>query len=267
MNFNNNYSILNIIDKGGFSIVYKAYNKEINNYNAIKIITKKNLQNNIKEKIQLEIKIHLKLNYKHIIKLYTSFEDENNYYLILELCLNMNLYKYLKSYGKLNEFYTSLYCKQIIFTLKYLQNYNIIHRDLKLSNILLDNNFNIKICDLGLVTQLEHPDEEHHTICGTPNYMAPEIISQKSHGFPADIWSLGCLCYAMLTGGKLPFEHKGDVREIFKKSLIGEYTFPPEIQISDNAKSFLHDTLQVVSFSKLFCYFIILLIFNLIFFC
>jgi polo-like kinase 4 len=252
----NNYDIGRQLGKGGFAVVYHGRYRHSSkstissNNIAIKFINKKlTKEKEMISRVQNEIKIHSSLSHPSIVKLFHSFEDENFVYLILELCPHGTLFHYLKQRGPLNEQLTAKYCYQILSALEYLQqSHGIIHRDMKLSNLLLDENYNLKLCDFGLAVQLEHPDEEHFTICGTPNYIAPEIASQQSHGFPADIWSLGCLCYSMLTGGTLPFAHQGGVQETLKKIVAGEYAIPSHLQISQSALSFLGMILHVVRF-------------------
>jgi polo-like kinase 4 len=251
----NNYDIGRQLGKGGFAVVYQGRYRLSSSSDfltkniAIKFINKKlTKEKEMISRVQNEIKIHSSLSHPSIVKLFHSFEDENYVYLILELCPHGTLFHYLKQRGPLSESLTAKYCFQILSALEYLQQsqHGVIHRDMKLSNLLLDENYNLKLCDFGLAVQLEHPDEEHFTICGTPNYIAPEIASQQSHGFPADIWSLGCLCYSMLTGGTLPFAHKGGVQETLKRIVAGEYAIPSHIQISQSALSFLGMILHVV---------------------
>ena len=89
--------------------------------------------------------------------------------------------------------------------------------------ILLSAHFHCS--DFGLAVQMEHPDEEHFTICGTPNYIAPEVASQRAHGTPADLWSVGCLFYSLMTGS-MPFEHAGGVRDTLQLIIAGRYENP-----------------------------------------
>ena len=256
------YDIGRQLGKGGFAVVYQGRSRIFSKHKkniAIKFINKQlTKEKEMLTRVKNEMKIHSLLSHPSIVKLFHSFEDETYFYLILELCPHGTLFHYLKQMGPLNEQLTAKYCYQILCALEYLQQtHGIIHRDMKLSNLLLDENYNLKLCDFGLAVQLEHPDEEHFTICGTPNYIAPEIASQQSHGFPADIWSLGCLCYSMLTGGTLPFAHKGGVQETLKKIVAGEYAIPSHIQISQSALSFLGMILHVVRFLHLLLFVLI----------
>jgi serine/threonine protein kinase len=93
---------------------------------------------------------------------------------------------------------------QIVTTLKYLRSVRVIHRDIKLGNLFIADNMDIKLGDFGLATKLEHDSEKKKTICGTPNYIAPEILEGKGHSYEVDIWSLGVIMFAGLFG-KPPF--------------------------------------------------------------
>jgi polo-like kinase 4 len=266
------YDIGQQLGRGGFATVYHARlrhplhssSSSSSSFSspsdiAIKVIDKsKTKDKEMTSRVENELRIHSSLNHSSIVKLFHWFEDEKYYYLILELCSHGTLFHYLKQIGSLSEQKTALFCYEILLALEYLQSHRVIHRDMKLSNLLLvsQNNkntaFSLKLCDFGLAVQLEHPDEEHFTICGTPNYIAPEIASNKSHSFPADIWSLGCLCYSMLTGGILPFAtsttttEKRDVQETLKRIVAGEYVIPSQLKISASAMSFLGMILHVV---------------------
>lgn len=100
---------------------------------------------------------------------------------------------------------TRFFMKQITHGVSYLHNNKIIHRDLKLGNLLLDDNLVVKIGDFGLAAQIEYDGERKKTLCGTPNYIAPEILMKKGHSFEVDVWSIGCIMYTLLVG-KPPFE-------------------------------------------------------------
>lgn len=100
----------------------------------------------------------------------------------------------------------------------------IIHRDLKLGNILIGDRMKIKICDFGLSTKLKDPGERKKTVCGTPNYIAPEILDSLGHGMEVDIWSLGVIVYTMLTG-KPPFEDDS-VESTYFNIRNNQYSFP-----------------------------------------
>lgn len=102
---------------------------------------------------------------------------------------------------------TRFFMKQIVQGVIYLHNRKIIHRDLKLGNLFLDNELIVKIGDFGLAATIEFDGERKKTLCGTPNYIAPEILTKKGHSFEVDIWSIGCIMYTLLLG-RPPFETK-----------------------------------------------------------
>lgn len=129
-----------------------------------------------------------------------------NYYLLMDLCEGGDLYSYIKEHGKLDEPEIFDLSYQLAMGLKYLHDQNVIHRDLKLGNILLkENKKDLKICDFGLAARLTDDKPERDTLCGTPNYICPEIINKQNYGKKVDIWSFGCILYSMVTGSP-PFE-------------------------------------------------------------
>ena len=164
--------------------------------------------------------------------------------MLLELCSNNSMSELLKRRKKLTEFETRYYLSQLISSLKYLHAHLIIHRDLKLGNLFIDADMRIKVGDFGLATRLGHVDERRKTICGTPNYIAPEILEGKEgHSFEVDVWSTGVIMYTLLIG-KPPFEAK-DVKSTYKRILANQYSFPDHTPVCDHAKSLIRFMLQV----------------------
>lgn len=122
--------------------------------------------------------------------------------------------------------------------LVFLQKNRVIHRDLKLGNLFLNDQLEVKLGDFGLAARLEFDTEKRHTVCGTPNYLAPEVlVSKQGHSYEVDIWSLGVVLYALLVG-KPPFETP-EVKMTYEKIKKGVYSFPEHIKISDNAKNLI----------------------------
>lgn len=151
----------------------------------------------------------------------------------------------LKRRKKLLEAEVRFYLHQLVESLKYLHQALIIHRDLKLGNLFIDSNMRIKVGDFGLATKLAHMDERKRTICGTPNYLAPEILEGKDgHSFEVDIWSTGVVMYTLLVG-KPPFESK-DVKTTYKRILTNSYSFPEHTIVSEDARSLIKNMLQVI---------------------
>lgn len=153
-----------------------------------------------------EVTIHSQLKHPSILELYTFFEDVNYVYLVLELAEKGELHRYLRDHKKVvSEVEAATILKQVVDGLLYLHSHRIVHRDISLSNLLLTKDMKVKIADFGLAT-LDHPGgEKHMTLCGTPNYISPEVASRSSHGLAVDVWGLGCLLYTLLVG-RPPFD-------------------------------------------------------------
>lgn len=165
------------------------------------------MKHNQKEKMTQEIRIHQSLCHKNIVKFFSFFDDTANVYIVLELCKKRSMMELHKRRRVITEYETRFYIHQILDGVKYLHDNRIIHRDLKLGNLFLNDNLQVKIGDFGLATRIEYEGERKKTLCGTPNYIAPEILTKKGHSFEVDIWSIGCVMYTLLVG-QPPFETK-----------------------------------------------------------
>lgn len=144
----------------------------------------------------------------------------------------------IKRRKRLHELEVQCYTLQIVSALKYLHSHRIIHRDLKLGNLFLNDKMEIKLGDFGLATKLDFDGEKKRTICGTPNYIAPEVLEGKSgHSYEVDIWSLGVIIYTLIIG-KPPFETT-DVKATYRRIRNNSYSFPENVQISDPARDLI----------------------------
>ena len=174
-----NYKILKKIGKGSFSNVFKAHKlNDENEFYAIKIISLKNLSDKIIDNVKKEINIMLKINHENIIKLHETIVTQKYIYLIMDFCDGGDLYKFIKKNGKLTEEESKKYFLEISKGLYFLYSNNLIHRDLKPHNILITSNNILKICDFGFVKE-SNENMLYDTLCGSPIYMAPEILKYK----------------------------------------------------------------------------------------
>ncbi|XP_072378705.1 serine/threonine-protein kinase polo [Diabrotica undecimpunctata] len=217
--------------KGGFAKCYELTNSLNNQSYAGKIVSKTLMQKqNQKEKMTQEIQIHQSLRHKNVVGFYNFFDDNHNIYIILELCRKKSMMELHKRRKALTEPETRFYMKQILSGVQYLHQARIIHRDLKLGNLFLNDNLIVKIGDFGLAAKIEYEGERKKTLCGTPNYIAPEILTKKGHSFEVDIWSIGCIMYTLLIG-KPPFETT-TLKETYSKIKKCEYKLSPNISSS-----------------------------------
>ena len=233
------------LGKGGFAKCYELKRVDNGRIYAAKIIDKQGLYNGrSKKKLINEIKIHKKLNNSNIVGFEKFFEDKDNVYILLELCSNQTLRELVKRRKRLNELEVQCYTLQIIRALKYLHNHRIIHRDLKLGNLFLTSKLELKLGDFGLAAKLEYDGQRRKTVCGTPNYVAPEILEKKNgHSYEVDIWSLGIVIYTMLFGVP-PFD-ANDEKIIYKKIKMNSYKFPDSIKVENSAKKLISSLLNL----------------------
>lgn len=189
------------IGKGGFGEVWKVVHKVSSKTYAIKVIDKKNiLEQNMVNQINREIEIMYKVNHPHIIKLINHFEDEENFYLIMNYASKGQLYTYLKKYNRFDQRLAAQYMREVAEAVKYLHSFNppIIHRDIKPENLLMDENGRIKLADFGWSNF--KGSNQRDTFCGTPDYLSPEMVKKQGHDTSVDIWSLGVLLFEFLSG-------------------------------------------------------------------
>jgi|TARA_B100000780_G_C21008475_1_gene403736 polo-like kinase 1 len=185
-----------------------------------------------------EIKIHRSVKHANVAQFLHFFEDSENVYILLELCQNQSMNELLKRRKRLHELEVKCYTMQIINALKYLHSHRIIHRDLKLGNLFLNDKMQIKLGDFGLATKLDFDGEKKRTICGTPNYIAPEVLEGRAgHSYEVDIWSLGVIVYTLIIG-KPPFETT-DVKATYTRIKRNQYSFPDHVPISDEARDLI----------------------------
>lgn len=236
------FKVGNLLGKGSFAGVYRAESIHTGLEVAIKMIDKKAMYKaGMVQRVQNEVKIHCQLKHPSILELYNYFEDSNYVYLVLEMCHNGEMNRYLKNRRKpFSENEARHFMHQIITGMLYLHSHGILHRDLTLSNLLLTRNMNIKIADFGLATQLKMPHEKHYTLCGTPNYISPEIATRSAHGLESDIWSLGCMFYTLLIG-RPPFD-TDTVKNTLNKVVLADYEMPTFL--SREAKDLIHQLLR-----------------------
>jgi len=195
-----------MLGRGAFGKVSLGMHKLSRKLVALKSINKEYMTDQKqKSKIMHEVGILLRLRHHNVVKLYETFETKRHMLLCMELCAGGDLLNYVRKRKKLDEVSAKVIFKQIIEGLGYIHKKRILHRDIKLDNILLDGKGNVKIADFG-VSKLVKPGDVMHEQSGTPAYIAPEILREEGYsGFKADIWSAGVVLYAMLCG-TVPFK-------------------------------------------------------------
>lgn len=186
-----------------------------------------------------EIDIHRSIKHEHIVRFYSFFEDTNFIYIILELCNKKSMMELHKRRKILSEPEIRYYVRQIAHACLYLHNNKVIHRDLKLGNIFINDDMKIKLGDFGLATRVDDA-ERKYTLCGTPNYLAPEILLKTGHSYQVDAWSLGCIVYTLAVGTP-PFETP-ELNDTYKRIKENRYTIPDNL--SPDLRDFIESMLK-----------------------
>jgi serine/threonine protein kinase len=218
------FELCALIGKGSFGKVMQVKKKDTGAIYAMKvlrkeaIIARKQVAHTMAERNILQ-----KVQHPFIVTLHHAFQTEAKLYMVLDYVNGGELFFHLKNEGKFAEPRVRLYAAEISMALQYLHAMNVVYRDLKPENILLDAEGHIRITDFGLSKELA-PEELTHTFCGTPEYLAPEVLKGQGHGVAVDWWSLGTLVYEMLTG--LPPFYSQNINIMYQKILNGELRYP-----------------------------------------
>ena len=232
------YEMGDTLGTGSFGRVKIAKDKKTGEYVAMKIMKKMEiLKSKQADHISNEIKILSMIDHPFVITFAGFTQDDRNLYLALELINGGELFTYLRGVGRFTVDQARLYIAEIISIFDYLHNKNIIYRDLKPENILIDKSGYLKLTDFGFAKIVEG---RTYTLCGTPEYLAPEIILNKGHGKPVDWWTCGILLYEMIAGID-PFSDD-DPMMVYQKILKGKIKFPTGFD--SNAKSLIKHLLE-----------------------
>ena len=190
------------IGKGGFGLVWKVIHKKTQKVYCIKVIKKDGIvQQKLVDQMNREIEIMYILNNPHCLRLKNHFEDDTNFYLVMPLASKGQLYRVLKKFRKFDERTAAQILRETISALQYLHSFKppIIHRDIKPENLLLNEGGRILLADYGW-SNFNMEGDVRKTFCGTPEYIAPEMLLKKGHDTRVDIWSIGILMFELLSG-------------------------------------------------------------------
>ncbi|KAJ1654803.1 cytochrome c oxidase subunit 1 [Dispira simplex] len=222
------YELLVTLGTGTFGRVYLCRLRNSSEYYAMKVLRKVDVVKLKQvEHINSEREILSQIRFPFIVNLYTTFQNEVNLYMLQEYVVGGELFSHLRKAGRFPNDVTRFYAAEIILAIEYLHSKDIIYRDLKPENLLLDSSGHIKITDFGFA---KHVADRTWTLCGTPEYLAPEIIQSKGHGKAVDWWALGILVFEMLAGYPPFFDD--NPFGIYEKILAGRIAFPAHFDVS-----------------------------------
>ena len=239
------FEVIKELGCGSFGRVFLARHKKTKVQYAIKAIDKKN-KTNIDEKpyFRRELEVMYKIHHPNVVKLFGHFEDNHYCYFIMEYISKGNVYNLITADKKkqLNAKVVASIIKDVISATYFLHNMNppIIHRDIKPENVLLNDGIVAKLTDFGWSNYIEE-EKERKTVCGTPIYLAPEIIKEKGHDEKVDIWCIGVLLFELMTGS-VPFQGK-DIESLKSNILHLKITWPKEM--NKDAKDLISKILKL----------------------
>ncbi|XP_034825251.1 cAMP-dependent protein kinase catalytic subunit 1-like [Maniola hyperantus] len=242
-----NYDNIKAIGNGAYGEVFLVRDKSKLTYHAMKvvdkkiIVEKKHVKNLITEKRILQC-----IQYPFIVSLDDAFKDNVYLYFILPYVAGGELFTYIQKYGSLADHVSKFYASQVILAIEYLHYCEIVHRDIKPENILVDINGYLKLCDFGFCKILS---KKTWTLCGTPEYIAPEIIMSKGYSFSVDWWAIGVLIFEM--GSGFPPFFASDPSKLYEQILNGHYKCPDSLV--PDCKNIIRGLLQVDPTKRLGC--------------
>ncbi len=228
------FELLKVIGMGAFGKVLQVKNKTSHEVLAMKIISKRilNRRSSYAENINAERDILTKVRHPFIVTMHCSFQTKEKLFIIMDFLAGGELFLRLGREGIFLESTARFYIAEIVLALEHLHSLGIIHRDLKPENLLIGNDGHLCLTDFGLSKDFKWDDDDNRredakalTICGTQEYMAPEMMARKGYTKAADWWSLGCIAYEMLAG-RPPFESKKGSKDLIRKIMNERIRMP-----------------------------------------
>ncbi|RUO96241.1 kinase-like domain-containing protein, partial [Jimgerdemannia flammicorona] len=234
------FDLLKVIGKGSFGKVYQVRKKDTNRIYAMKVIRKAHIISRSEVTHTLaERTVLAQINNPFIVPLKFSFQSPDKLYLVLAFINGGELFHHLQMEGSFDEERARFYTAELLCALECLHGFNVVYRDLKPENILIDYNGHIALCDFGLCKLNMTEAETTNTFCGTPEYLAPELLLGQGYTKSVDWWTLGVLLYEMLTG--LPPFYDENTNEMYRKILQDDLRFPDTV--GESARSLLQGLL------------------------
>lgn len=249
------YTLGEKLGSGSFATVYRATKKTDKTQYAVKVIKKGNLKQDELAVLQDEVDILNKIKHPNVVQLMEMYENKNKMFMVLELLEGGELFDSILAKGSYSEKEASEVTRSVVDAIKYLHGVGVVHRDLKPENLMyahkhhsVNEPHNVKITDFGLAKHLKSTGTNAGgmtTACGTPGYVAPEVLNNTAYGPQVDMWSIGVILYILLCG--FPPFYNQSTAALYRQIKRGEFDFPKPYwdDISDNAKNLVCGLLTV----------------------
>lgn len=245
-----NLEKLHILGVGTFGRVYMVKHTKTGELYALKVLRKaKVMRLKQQRNVVYEKAVMAAIRHPFLLRLYNTYMDDRRLYMLLELVQGGELFNYLDGVGLLDSESTKFYSACVFAGIAHLHERCIVYRDLKPENLLLDTMGYIRIVDFGFA---KHVPDRTYTLCGTPDYFAPEMVLGNGYRLGVDWWALGILIFEMLAGESPFADEDGDQMAIYKAILAGRYDWPDEVE-DEQAKDLVHQLLQRDTVNRLGC--------------
>lgn len=220
------FEILDVLGTGAVGRVYMARHRKSDRYFALKTMGKADVvRRRLAAHVASERAILATLRHPFVVKMPAHFQDDRALYVLLQYAPGGELFRRVRLRGRLTNHAAKFYAASVLLAVEYIHSKHVVHRDLKPENLLLDARGYLKVADFGHAKHLGRADGRTYTLCGTPEYAAPEMIIGVGHGKGVDFWALGVLCYELLAGYPPFYDRNTDV--VCRKICAGKLDFPP----------------------------------------
>ncbi|EPT28743.1 serine/threonine protein kinase AktR, putative [Toxoplasma gondii ME49] len=234
-----------VIGQGGFSVVYKVRKKDTGRLYALKVVAKNKIAhepNKIRRALS-ERDVLKQCDSPFVVRLFWAFQSENHLFLVNELCPGGDLFRLLRECQFFPEDVCRFVFAEVLLGLRHLHELNILYRDLKAENVLVDLDGHCRLADFGLSKTLSKGHQRSYSFCGSPEYLSPEMLLGTGHDKTLDYYGIGCLLYEMLTG--VPPHYSSNRNCMYSRIIEGNLSFPSSLKVSPEAKDLVERLLHV----------------------